>query len=71
MQNAVAPNVLPAANSQIPAIVCAMPPVATAGAMMKLGWLIPRAPTLNMERMKVVAAKAASPRGAGEPSFRW
>lgn len=66
MQNAVAPKVLPDANSQMPAIICANPPVAIPIDTISCGCEIPRVPTLNMDKRNVVEPKAMSPKGPGE-----
>src|SRR3954469_11254967 len=62
-ENAVAPKVLPLANSHMPAANCAMPPYASASPR-TTGSTLNR-PVFPKLRTKVVSANAASPSGAG------
>jgi hypothetical protein len=57
----VAPNVLPTANSHIPASNWTRPPTKIAMPTTTLGVATPRAWTLMRERMKVVEAKEKRP----------
>lgn len=88
LSSPVAPNVLPVANSHMPASSWQSPPTPRAipttafgyakserGIQSKHGFkrttVMPRAPALYNDRIKVVEAKPKRPRGAGLPSLRW
>src|SRR3954452_12830863 len=66
-ENAVAPKVLPFANSHMPAANCAIPPYASASPN-TTGSTLNR-PVFTKLRTNVVSANAANPSGAG--SARW
>src|SRR4051795_10084059 len=64
-ENAVAPKVLPLANSHMPAANWPPPPYARASPKTTGSTLAGTQPALTALRTNVVSANAASPRGAG------